>query len=420
MHVNNTFQRNSNLSRVFETVWKNPNFSRIDIARKLELYRSTVSNIIGTLVESGLITEGDRGVPTEKGGRKPVFLSINPDFGCVIGIEIQLDFYHVAVVSFDGKTVYENFGRTPVNPVLIDKPEELFVYMVDSIIQSIIQDVNINPLRPLAISIGIPGIIDIDSGVIKHSAPFRLNDFAYASVLGNRYGIPLFMENDARCCSWLQLALNKYTDKRDFLCVLARNYAGNPVLTYPESTGKGIGVGLSITMNGRIVNGRNYAVGEYISRSWKSYQKGQTGLPEAVLKTIDTVDDSYAEWVKDLFGTLTMMVPLLEPETIYIHGQPRYRRDLMVEIIEDRVPQFNAVLKNCGAELCVMEDDAFGISKGAALMCIQKLCEVQMLENKASYSVLKWDELFDLHKRSAEKSLLTVENGENIEICEKK
>ena len=76
MHVNNAFQRNSNLSRVFETVWKNPNFSRIDIARKLELYRSTVSNIIGTLVDSGLICEGERGLPTEKGGRKPVFLSI--------------------------------------------------------------------------------------------------------------------------------------------------------------------------------------------------------------------------------------------------------------------------------------------------------------------------------------------------------
>ena len=77
MHVNNDYQRNANLSRIFETVWKNPNFSRIDIARKLELYRSTVSNIIGTLVESNLICEGERGVPTEKGGRKPVFLSIN-------------------------------------------------------------------------------------------------------------------------------------------------------------------------------------------------------------------------------------------------------------------------------------------------------------------------------------------------------
>lgn len=406
MHVNNDYQRNANLSRVFETVWKNPNFSRIDIARKLELYRSTVSNIIGTLVESNLICEGERGVPTEKGGRKPVFLSVNPDFGCVIGIEVQLDCYHVAVVSFDGKTVYENDGATPVKPDLLEKPEELFVYMIDEIIKSIQEDVNAYPVRPLAISIGMPGIIDIDKGIIKHSAPFRLKDFDYASKLGKRYGIPLFMENDARCCSWLQLALNKSSDKKDFLCVLARNYAGNPLLSYPESYDKGIGVGLSITMNGRVINGRNYGVGEYISRSWTTYQKGQTGLPEAVLKTVDSVDDSYAEWIKDLFGTLTMMVPLLEPETVFVHGQPRFRHAFIREVIEKNVPQFSSIVDYCGSELVIMDDDAFGISKGAALMCIQKLYEVQVLESKPSYSVLKWDDLFDLHKRSINGSLL--------------
>ena len=408
MHVNNDYQRNANLSRVFETVWKNPNFSRIDIARKLELYRSTVSNIIGTLVESDLICEGERGLPTEKGGRKPVFLSVNPDFGCVIGIEIQLDSYHVCTVGFDGRVIYETEGPTPADESLLDKPEELFVFMVDSIIKEILPAVNEGSVRPLAISIGLPGIIDIDNGVIKYSAPFRLKDFDYASILGNRYGIPLFMENDARCCSWLQLALNKASDKKDFLCVLARNYAGNPLLSYPESYEKGIGIGLSITMNGRVINGRNYGVGEYISRSWTTYQKGQTGLPEAVLKTVDSVDDSYAEWVKDLFGTLTMMIPMLQPETIFVHGQPKARHDFMLKVIEESVPQFSSIVKYCGSELVVMEEDSYSISKGAALMCIQKLYEVQVLESKPSYSVLKWDELFALHKASLDKSLLKM------------
>ena len=192
------------------------------------------------------------------------------------------------------------------------------------------------------------------------------------------------------------------------MCVLARNYAGNPLLTYPETYGKGIGVGLSITMNGRVINGKNYGVGEYISRSWTTYQKGQTGLPEAVLKTVDSVDDSYAEWVKDLFGTLTMMVPLLEPETVYVHGQPRYRHDFMRQVIEKDVPQFSSIINICESELIIMDDDAFGIAKGAAFMCIQKLYEVQPLEEKPSYSVLKWDELFDLHERSRSKSLLKI------------
>ena len=408
MHVNNDYQRNANLSKVFETVWKNPNFSRIDIARKLGLYRSTVSNIIGTLVDSALISEGERGNATEKGGRKPVFLSVNPDFGCVIGIELQLDTYHVSVLSFAGEALLFDEGTTPVNSDLLEKPEELFISALDSVIKKVAGLVSENKLRPLAICLGVPGIIDVDKGKIVRSAPFRLNDFDYQKVLYERYGIPLFMENDARCCSWLQLALNKSSGKKDFMCVLARTYNGNPMLTYPETYGKGIGIGLSFAMNGRIINGRNYAAGEYISRSWTTYQKGQTGLPEAVLKTVDTVDDSYAEWVKDLFGTLTMMIPLLQPETVYVHGQPVSRREFIDDVINQSVPQFSSIMKSCNSELVIMDDDAYGIAKGAALMIIQKLFEVQPLESEARGvgSGLSWDELFELHKKSCDGEIL--------------
>ena len=405
MHVNNDYQRNANISKIFETVWKNPNFSRIDIARSLDLYRSTVSNIIGTLVESELICEGDRGSATEKGGRKPVFLSVNPDFGSVIGIELQLDTFHVCITSFDGRTLYLKDGPIPVDTSLLDKPEELFISILDTIIQGLSALVKEEHLKPLAICVGIPGIIDIDRGVIIRSAPFRLTNFNYIEAFANRYSIPLFMENDARCCSWLQLALNKSSGKKDFLCVLARTYAGNPLLSYPESYEKGIGVGLSITMNGHIINGRNYAVGEYISRSWTTYQKGQTGLPEAVLKTVDSVDDSYAEWVKDLFGTLTMMVPLLEPESLYLHGQPSGRKNFILKVIKESVPQFLSILTSCNSELIIMDDDEYDIARGASFMVIQKLFEVQSLEQASSKSCLKWDQLFALHDRAVKSPL---------------
>lgn len=408
MHVNNDYQRNANISRVFETVWKNPNFSRIDIARTLNLYRSTVSNIIGTLVESGLICEGERGLATEKGGRKPVFLSINPDFGSVIGIELQLDSYHVNIISFDGRTLFQKEGSTPVEESLLNNPEELFVFMIDEILKEILPEVENRKIKPLAISIGIPGIIDIDHGIIKHSAPFRIVNFNYAEKLGQKYGIPLFMENDARCCSWLQLALNKSSPKKDFLCVLARNYSGNPLLSYPETYGKGIGIGLSITMNGRVINGRNFGVGEYISRSWTTYQKGQTGLPQAVLKTVDTDDDSYAEWVKDLFSTLTIMIPLLHPEIVFVHGQSNRRKELLKEIIKRDVPQFVSIMETCNCDFKVVDDDTYVIAQGAAFMFIQKMYEVQILESNPSYTGLSWDQLFLLGQQSKEKILLKI------------
>lgn len=45
---------------------------------------------------------------------------------------------------------------------------------------------------------------------------------------------------------------------------------------------------------------------------------------------------------------------------------------LMPGFIEENVPQFNSIVKSCGSELVIMEEDSYGISKGAALMCIQK------------------------------------------------
>lgn len=45
---------------------------------------------------------------------------------------------------------------------------------------------------------------------------------------------------------------------------------------------------------------------------------------------------------------------------------------LMPGFIEESVPQFNSIVKSCGSELVIMEEDSYGISKGAALMCIQK------------------------------------------------
>ena len=55
-----------------------------------------------------------------------------------------------------------------------------------------------------------------------------------------------------------------------------------------------------------------------------------------------------------------------------------------------------------------MDDDSYGIAKGAALMVIQKLFEVAPLESEsgAVSSALSWDQLFDLHKKSVDGSIL--------------
>lgn len=399
MHVNNDFQRNSNISHVFETVWRNSVISRIDIAKKLDLYRSTVSNIIGTLLENDVILEGELGSVTNKGGRKPVFLSINENYGCLVGMEVQPDSYNVSIINFSGKQIASFSNETPVNEALIENPEAHFEFIIDKIMSEVNEKLKEIEIPVLGFSLGIPGIVNIDKGIIIRSDPFNLHNYDYGKKLGNRYGLPFFVENDAKCCAWLQSADTEHEAKPDFMCVLARDYKGNQNEAWPGIYKKGVGVGLSVTLNGRVVDGHNYAAGEYVSRSWRGTKEGQTGLPDAVLSTIASFDDSYREWIIDLFSTLTVQIPVLEPCAVFLHGQPQSRVNLINETIRESVPQFVKILEKCDTRFVIMPEDKTEIARGAALMFFQKLFEIPLIESNDSYSRVDWDFIFELHNR---------------------
>lgn len=389
MHVNNDFQKNSNISHILDTLWhsnKNKvNISRIDIARSLDLYRSTVSNVIQTLLDNKLILEGETDYDTEKGGRKPITLSINHNFGCIVGIELQTDAYNVCICSFDGSVLYSNKGITPEYNA--NSNEDNFTRILKTIIDSVYSEVVKLNIPLLCISVAIPGIINTDDGIIITSEPFGLQNFPYPVDIVKEYKVPLLFENDAKCCSWY-IKAEKDTDiEQDYLCVLTKNHST-----------RGISIGMSITLNGHVINGHNHAVGEYVSNSWQPTKNSQTGLAQAILSTVNSIDDSYREWVKDLFSTLTSFVPLLEPQTIYLFGQEDNKKELINDVIEKDVIQFKVIMERCQTKLNIMHTDDFVIAKGAALMFVQKLFEIPPLDETKNFSRLTWDEVFDIQK----------------------
>ena len=73
---NNLFQKNANTSLVARIIWQRKSISRAEIARELNLYRSTVTNITAYLIRSGVIQEGRLLESSQQGGRKAVELSL--------------------------------------------------------------------------------------------------------------------------------------------------------------------------------------------------------------------------------------------------------------------------------------------------------------------------------------------------------
>ena len=74
-------------ARIVRTIWQNPQISRVGIAERLALDKSTITNQVARLIDIGLIEEIDEGSAGTRGGRRPIHLAINRSFGRVIGIE---------------------------------------------------------------------------------------------------------------------------------------------------------------------------------------------------------------------------------------------------------------------------------------------------------------------------------------------
>lgn len=383
MQINSTFQKNANISMVASLLWKTPGLSRVDIARELVLYRSTVSNIINNLIDNGVVFEEKEGVSLPQGGRKPICLGINERFGCVLGMEIQPSSYNAVVLNMLGEVLYSISG---------DFPERSFNDVAFFIIDSILPKIEELQIPLLGICIGLPGIIDSSKGIIIRSDPFHLQDHVCASKLYKKYMVPVIIENDANCLAWLELANTRGKNKKNFLCV-------NAEFHYKETSfgaRTGMGVGLGLALDGTVYTGTRFGAGEFISVSWREGREGQTGLSEEIMTTLQTNNNSFTIWVEDLFTSLVPLISLLDLEGVYAHGELSRRADFVNSIIAERVPQFKALLDRCGCEFTLGNGSEFSVAIGAAQMFFLQLFSLPLFSGRDPSSVLEWDTIFKL------------------------
>jgi DNA-binding transcriptional regulator LsrR (DeoR family) len=81
-----------NSSRIFQHIRLNRGISRIAVASDLDLDRSTITKVVRQLMEDGLVLTTGKYHGKPGVGRMATGLEINPNFGLVLGIEVQAEF----------------------------------------------------------------------------------------------------------------------------------------------------------------------------------------------------------------------------------------------------------------------------------------------------------------------------------------
>ena len=380
---NNLFQKNANTSLVARLIWQRKSISRADIARELNLYRSTVTNITSYLISSGVVVEGKLLASTQQGGRKAVELSINPEFGCVFGFDIQPSHYRTVILSADGTELWRETGSFGIIPI---------TEMIEKVVERTMMAHRSIKTPVIAMSFAIPGIVDSSSGTVVESYPFGISNLDIRGMVSGRYGFPVLVENDANTSAWVDILKNgAWGNAISVVADFHEECKVNPKII-------GIGAGLGLILSGKVYRGSHNAAGEFKSVTWREGLSNQSGLDVDILNK--TIDDRkcLARWMEDTFRSLIPIVSVMDVEKIILHGMPFFDREWVLKILEEKVPSFLDIISQYGCMLVFDSQDECISASGAAMMCLHNLFAVPSLEESGRDDMFTWQQTIEFLK----------------------
>ena len=226
--------RRHNRSLVLQTLYAGGERSRADIARLTGLTRVTVSDLMGELIDEGLVREVGVRTSGSRPGKPATMLVFDPGAFDIVGIDLSgHDSFRGALLDLHGRVLHDEQlhleGRTGADAV------ELTLSLARSLVA--------RATRPLlGVGIGSPGVVST-SGVVLSAPNLGWTNLELRAVAQEALGIPTQVVNDANAAV---LAEHSFGPTEGDLMVV--------------KVGHGVGAGL--LLGGTPLYGSHFAAGE--------------------------------------------------------------------------------------------------------------------------------------------------------------
>jgi N-acetylglucosamine repressor len=183
------YLRTNNLWALLSAIWDHGPVSRFDLSHITGLAPSSVTRLIRTLTDLGLIIETGKG--ESSGGRIPTLIVPNPQAGLVISLDLSGT--HMRGGLFDAANNLINGTEQPFSGL---GPEAIKTQILD-LIHSLLDKANSGYGPLLGIGVSFPGVTDLVTGDIKESSNLRLYNFPLRKILSSEFNLPVYAEKDA-------------------------------------------------------------------------------------------------------------------------------------------------------------------------------------------------------------------------------
>jgi glucokinase-like ROK family protein len=243
--------RRLNRQRLLEVVRRSGTISRADLAKATRLSPPTVSALVEDLVrEVDLLHEV--GIGTSRGGRPPIMLQFNAEFGYVVGVDVGSRTLRVALTDLQGTVLARH--QEPTDSSSGGATLDQIYAGVDVVFRHAGRDRS----KLYAVGIGAPGMTDVTTGRVIDAVNLPgWVDVPLKALAESRLAAPVRVDNDANMAALGERWLGSARHVQDFVFIAL-----------------GAGVGAGIVVGGRIHRGHHWYAGE-ISHMNLDYREWQ-------------------------------------------------------------------------------------------------------------------------------------------------
>jgi glucokinase-like ROK family protein len=230
--------REMNLSSVLWHLHHEGPLSRAQLAKQTRLHKATISSLVEELIALGLVHEV--GMQPSEIGRPSILLKLNPEAGTIIGVEIGVGFLSVILSNFTGEIVWKRYEETSTAAGQTE-----ILACAYRLVEEVCQSARQGAGRLLGMGLALPGMVDIEKGVLVFSPNLQWRDVPLQKMFAEQTGLPVYVDNDANAAALGEHLFGVARQKGHFLFIVA-----------------GVGVGGGLFLNGDLYRGATGLAGE--------------------------------------------------------------------------------------------------------------------------------------------------------------
>ncbi|MCE1254340.1 MAG: ROK family transcriptional regulator [Anaerolineae bacterium] len=184
--------RRTNRAEILRKIYFEGPISRLEVSKQIGISPATVTNIVNDLLEKNILMES--GIKRSEGGRPSTLLTINPDYGYFLGIEvgetyIQVELFDILFNSCQKSTAALTEAKISPRQIVADILQG---------IQEVFKHAKISEKEIIGAGIGFPGLVDPIKGVSVFTPNWGWHNVSITSQLRKQISIPMYIDNGAK------------------------------------------------------------------------------------------------------------------------------------------------------------------------------------------------------------------------------